>query len=217
MKQFTIIGLGRFGLALATNLVSLGHNVIGIDSNQKIVDKCADLMTLVVNCDATDKGCLAELNIQESDAVIVSIGSDIQASLLTIFALKELNTPTIWVKSNSKEHHTIVSKLGVSKIIHPEEDIAQHVSISLNYPMIEDFISMGDGVYSVSIKIKEKFNHVKISDLITKHFNEIHPLLVKRNEEIFAPVSPDFVLHFGDTFLLTAEHEKLIAIANLFS
>lgn len=90
MAQFAVIGLGSFGATVATQLVKLNHDVIGIDSNKKFVENIADQITHAVIADATDEHVLEELNIQNCDAVVVAIGEDIEASILCVLHLKNL-------------------------------------------------------------------------------------------------------------------------------
>ena len=101
MGQFAVIGLGRFGSAASLELMKLGHSVLGVDSNQKVVDKYADQLTHAVIADVTDKASLEELGLDNYEVVLVGIGDDLQASLLCIVHLKSLGIKTIWVKATS--------------------------------------------------------------------------------------------------------------------
>jgi len=120
MGQFAVIGLGRFGSAATLELMRMGHSVLGVDTDGKLVDKYADQLTHAVIADVTDPASLEELGLDNYDVVLVAIGEEFQASLLCVVHLKSLGAPTIWVKASSHAQHLILSKLGVARIIHPE-------------------------------------------------------------------------------------------------
>lgn len=144
MAHFTVIGLGRFGLAASLELINLGHTVTGVDSDRRIVEKHTNLLSEAVICDSTDETALRELDLESSNAVLVAIGEDMQSSILCTLSLKNMGIDQIWVKASNKAHHTIISKLGVSRIIHPEEEMGIRVAQALNYPMVNDYISLGN-------------------------------------------------------------------------
>ncbi|SES91401.1 potassium channel family protein [Thorsellia anophelis] len=217
MSHFTVIGLGRFGITTSLELIRLGHTVTGVDSNPKIVEKYVDHLTQSIVCDASDLSALHEIDILASDVVVVAIGSDMQASLMTVLALQDIGAKTIWVKSNTKAHQTIVSKLGVAKIIHPEEDMGIHVAQSLNYPMVEDYIAMGNGIYVVTLHISPNLAGQTLGTVLLDAFNDVHPMALKRHHEIITPLNHESVLHAHDKLLLVADHLKLKSIANAFT
>lgn len=216
MSHFTIIGLGRFGITTALELIRLGHTVTGVDNNPKIVERYVEQLTQAVICDTTDVATLQELDILASEVVVVAIGKDMQASLMTVLALQALGIKEIWVKSNTKAHQTIVTKLGVAKIIHPEEHMGIHVAQSLNYPMVEDYIALGNGMYAVSLHVQDKLDKVSLGDLLGDSFKDVHPLLIKRHNEILSPLNINVTLHKNDKLMLAADHMKLKAVAHLF-
>ena len=156
MAQFAVIGLGSFGATVATQLIELGHDVIGIDSEKKYVENISEQVTHAVIADATDEHVLDELNIKNCDAVVVAIGENIEASILCVLHLKNIGVEKICVKANSKSHHMILSHLGISKIIHPEEDMGVRIAQSLCYPMVSRYMALEDNHYIVKIEIDEK-------------------------------------------------------------
>lgn len=143
MAHFTVIGLGRFGIAASLELIHLGHTVTGVDRDPKIVEKYVEELTQAIICDSTDENALRELDLGNSEAVLIVIGEDMQSSLLCTLALKNLGVKEIWIQASTKAHHTIVSKLGVQRIIHPEEEMGVRVAQALNYPMVNNYLSLG--------------------------------------------------------------------------
>ncbi|KUI99278.1 potassium channel family protein [Vibrio sp. MEBiC08052] len=213
MAHFTVIGLGRFGVAASLELIHLGHTVTGVDRNPKIAELYVEELTQSIICDVTDEHALRELELAASNAVLVAIGEDLESSLLCILALKNLGVKEIWVKASSKAHHTIVSKLGVARIIHPEEEMGVRIAQALNYPMVNNYLSIGHGLYVVDIEVKSGLHHQPLSALLDKTQGDVDAILVKRGRETFTRLPQDFLLQENDTFLLCGTREALEQIA----
>ena len=213
MAHFTVIGLGRFGIAASMELIHLGHTVTGVDRDVKIAEKNIDDFTQLLICDSTDENALKELDLANSDAVLVAIGEDMESSLLCILALKKLGVKDIWVKASSRAHHTIVSKLGVSRIIHPEEEMGVRVAQALNYPMVNDYLSIGHGLYVVEIHIKPQLDALLLSDLLNPARGKIDVVMLKREQEIFKQLDADFILKANDILLLCGTRNQLKCLA----
>ena len=213
MSHFTVIGLGRFGIAASMELIYLGHTVTGVDRDAKIAEKYVDDFTQVMICDSTDENALKELDLINSDAVLVAIGEDMESSLLCILALKKLGVKEIWVKASSRAHHTIVSKLGVARIIHPEEEMGVRVAQALNYPMVNDYLSIGHGLYVVEIHIKSQLDGQPLSDVLKASKGKIDAVMVKREQETFLQLDKTFVLKEKDILLLCGPRSELKHLA----
>ena len=213
MAHFTVIGLGRFGVAASMELIYLGHTVTGVDRDAKIAEKYVDDFTQVMICDSTDENALKELDLINSDAVLVAIGEDMESSLLCILALKKLGVKEIWVKASSRAHHTIVSKLGVARIIHPEEEMGVRVAQALNYPMVNDYLSIGHGLYVVEIHIKPQQDGRPLGDLLDPAKGKVDAVMVKREQETFLQLDKTFVLKEKDILLLCGSRSELKHLA----
>lgn len=228
MAHFTVIGLGRFGIAASLELIHLGHTVTGVDSDPKMVEKYVENLTEAVICDCSDETALRELDLASSEVVLVAIGEDMQSSLLCTLALKNLGVKVIWVKASTKAHHTIVSKLGVARIIHPEEEMGIRVAQSLNYPMVSNFLSIGDGLYIVEINIKVHLNLTTIATLLGSTLDvakkptsnlerspkgKVTAVMVKRDLTVFSQLDGDFVLQTNDALLLCGSRSELKYLA----
>lgn len=213
MAHFTVIGLGRFGVSASLELIHLGHTVTGVDLDPKIVEKYVDDLTESIICDSSDESVLRELNLCTSEAVLVAIGEDMQSSLLCTLALKNIGVKNIWVKASTKAHHTIVSKLGVQRIIHPEDEMGIRVAQSLNYPMVNDYLAIGHGIYVVEIHIKQILNGQTLAQVLGDAKNTINPIMVKRDETIISKLDPLFVLQVNDILLLCGSRAQLKYVA----
>ncbi|EKO3606124.1 TrkA family potassium uptake protein [Vibrio metschnikovii] len=213
MAHFTVIGLGRFGIAASLELVHLGHTVTGIDRDPKLVEKYVEDLTQAIICDSTDENALRELDLGNSEAVLVAIGEDMQSSLLCTLALKNLGVKEIWVKASTKAHHTIVSKLGVQRIIHPEEEMGVRVAQALNYPMVNDYLSLGHGLYVVEVNIRASLHDSSIGQVLGDAKGSVQTVLIKRGQEIINSLEHDFVLQENDIILLCGTRAELKYLA----
>ncbi|ENU91656.1 TrkA family potassium uptake protein [Acinetobacter vivianii] len=216
MAQFAVIGLGSFGATVALELTKLNHDVIGIDTIKRNVENLADRITHAVIADATDEHVLEELNIQNCDAVIVAIGEDIEASILCVLNLKNLGVEKILVKAKTKAHHTILSHLNVSKIIHPEEDMGVRVAQALNYPMVSRYMALDDDHYIVKVPVNEKLNNINLSGILKQEPN-IKLLLLKRDQQIFYETDPNFTLQTDDVLILEGSLSHLRKLSGCFA
>lgn len=215
MAQFAVIGLGSFGATVALELTKLNHDVIGIDTIKRNVESLADRITHAVIADATDEHVLEELNIQNCDAVVVAIGEDIEASILCVLNLKNLGVEKILVKAKTKAHHTILSHLHVSKIIHPEEDMGVRIAQALNYPMVSRYMDLGDEHYIVKVPVHEKLNNVNLSGIL-KQEPHIKLLLLKRDQQILYETDSNFTLQTGDVLILEGLLNHLRKLSGCF-
>jgi trk system potassium uptake protein len=139
-----VIGLGRFGGAVADALQRLGHEVLGIDEDPKLVQEWSDRLTQVAQADATDEDALRQLGVPDFGRAVVGIGANIEASVLTVLALTEVGLTEIWAKAISTKHAKILSSVGAKHVIFPESTMGDRVAHLITSKMI-DFIEFDDG------------------------------------------------------------------------
>lgn len=145
-----VIGLGRFGAAVATELTALGAEVIGIDIRRDAVDDLRDRLAFVATADSTDEQALRQLGIAEVPAVVVGIGSDIEASILTTSRLLKLGVPAIWAKAIGEPHAEILGQLGVEHVIRPENDMGRRLAHLIS-SRLHDFAAIDEDFAVVRI------------------------------------------------------------------
>src|SRR5918995_7504147 len=156
-RQFAVIGLGRFGSAMATTLAQLGQDVIGVDSNAEKVRQLADTVTQAVELDAIDEKALRSIGIQDVHVAVVSIGENIESSLLVVMQLRELGVKTIVAKAVTPLHGRILEKLGVSRVIFPEREMAIRIAHSLVMPNVIDYIELSRDFSIVEVPAPDLF------------------------------------------------------------
>lgn len=141
-SQFAVIGLGRFGSSLARELIQQGHEVMGIDSSEEIINDLSDELTYAAVADSTDEEVLRSLGVRNVDCVIVAIGNDIQASIMTAILLKDMGVKMVVAKAVTDLHGRVLEKIGVDRIVHPERDMAVRVAHQLLTPNLLDYIEL---------------------------------------------------------------------------
>lgn len=213
MGQFAVIGLGRFGAATSMELMKLGHSVLGIDFDNKAIDRYADQLTRAAIADVTDRNALDELGLNEYDVVLVAIGDDLPASLVSVVHLKALGAKEIWVKATSRAHHLILSKLGVSRIIHPEEEMGIRIAQVLSYPMVNDYIPLGNGEFVVEIEVSKQLDGQTLNMILGRSDHPIHALAIKRRAETTVHPPANFILRAQDLLILLGKLQDLKTVA----
>ncbi len=139
-----VIGLGRFGSSVARSLVHLGHDVLAVDESSEIVQKFADDFTHVVAADSTDTEALRQIGAEQFDRAVIGIGTDIEASVLTVLSVVELGIEEVWAKAISAKHARILESVGASHVVRPESAMGERVAHMVTGAMI-DYIEFDDG------------------------------------------------------------------------
>ena len=209
-----VIGLGRFGTALALELMRSGVEVLGIDSHIEPVQELDGHLTHVVRGDATREETLRQLGVNEFDRVVVAIGSDVEASILTTSLLLKFKVENIWAKAVSEPHAEILAQLGVHHVISPEKDMGRRVA-HLVLSSMQDFIEIGDDF--VLVKITPPAAAVG-APLIDLHLRTKYGTVVtayRRGEGEWAVATPDVVLRPDDVILVAGRTKDAEAFTRL--
>lgn len=143
-KKLAVIGLGLFGKKLARELSKLGNEVLAIDKDEDPVSAVQDEVDKAIIGDVTQEGLLAELITEDFDAVIVTMATDLEASLLSVLHAKEIGVGDIIAKSNGPKHTTILNRLGIREIISPEEDVAEQLAEKIGNPKVHEYMEFAD-------------------------------------------------------------------------
>jgi trk system potassium uptake protein TrkA len=209
MKQFIVLGLGRFGSAVATTLVELGNEVLGVDNDEERVNDLKDKITQAVQADITEERALKELGVKNFDTAIVGIGSDLETSILVTMMLKEMGVKTIVAKAQNNLHAKVLQKIGVDKIVFPERDMGRRIASNLVIPNIKDYIEMEPDYSIIEISALPEFvdNTLKKLDLQNKY--GINVLAIKRENNFnISPQAKD-VIKKNDFLIIIGETKKI--------
>lgn len=209
-RQFAVIGLGRFGGSLCKELFNSGKDVLAIDNDIDRVSEYADVSAHAVQADSTDETTLINLGLRNFDYVIVAIGENIQASILTTLLLTEMGVKHVWVKAQNDYHHKVLEKIGASRIIHPERDIAKRIAHHIISEKIIDFIELSDEYSIVEVIASDKVSQKTLIDLDIRAKYGCTIVAIKNKDEITVSPPVDRILLKGD-ILVVAGHNKDIA------
>ena len=210
MKQIAILGLGRFGRALARTLVEMGHDVMGVDANEAVVEKMAPVLTNCVQADVMDEQTLLSLGVTNFDIVVVGIGnSNMQASIFTTLMLKEMGVEHVVCKVSSNKHARILLKLGADRVVYPERDMGMRFAHSIAQSDVLEFIELSEEYSMMEINAPKYLigKSLKESDVRSKY--NINIVAIKRGKKIMVNPSPDAVLEQGDVLLAIGETKAL--------
>jgi trk system potassium uptake protein TrkA len=157
MAKFAVIGLGKFGMTVATTLYDNGAEVIAIDTNQELIDDISGRVTVAINMNSTNEKALKLNGIQDVDAVILAIGNNIEVSVLTSVILKKLGVSNIYAKVDSKVHARILEMLGIPHVIFPEEQIGLQLANSLLSKSVVEYFDLSSGHSVVEMIVPEEW------------------------------------------------------------
>ncbi len=155
MKQFVVIGAGRFGSAVAVTLARKGKQVMVIDQDEQTVQRMSEIVTQAIQIDVTDPSSLANLDLGEMDVAVVGIGGNLEASILTTMQLKEMGVKTVVAKAKTNADKKILSRIGADRIVFPERDMGIRVANSLVSPTIFDYIQVSPGFGIVETRVPD--------------------------------------------------------------
>ncbi len=195
-----IIGLGRFGSALATELVESGHQVLGIDTDDRIVQNLAPILTHVVSADTTDEENLRELGIADMDSAVVAIGADLEASILTASLLLQLGVKQVWAKANSASHGRILKQIGVHQVIFPEYEMGRRVAHQVSGESL-DYVHIDEDFVMVKTYVPQVFEDSVLSEAKIRATFGVTVVAIN-NGDGYKPAFPDSVLRKGNTIVI---------------
>ena len=209
-----VIGLGRFGRALALELMANGTEVLGLDASEDIVQELNGQLTHVVQVDSTKEAALRQLGIPEFDRVVVAIGHDIQASILTTSLLLRFGIQHLWAKAVSEPHGEILRQLGVPHVVFPESDMGRRVAHLVRGSM-QDFLEIGDDFSLVKMKPPEPLTGEPLSALEIRSRYGVTIAAVKSPDTSWTYATADTVLRADDAILVTGSTERVERFAQL--
>ena len=209
-----VIGLGRFGSAVAESLVRMGQEVLAIDENQLLVDRWADDLTHVARADTTDDEALRQLGVADFDRAVVAIGTDIEASVLTVLALAEAGVPDIWAKAITRKHGAILERVGAHHVIYPEYSMGERVAHMLTGEMI-DYIEFDDQ-FSIARTLAPSFTWDKtLAESAPRSKHGITVVGVKRNGEDFTYARPETLVQRHDHLIVSGPTRNVEKFCNI--
>ncbi|GEL76040.1 potassium channel family protein [Tenuibacillus multivorans] len=208
-KLYAVIGLGRFGGSICKELSKEGKEVLAIDMDEDKVNEYKEIATHAVIADSTDELALKELGFRNIDHVIVAIGDNIHASILTTLILGEFGVRKITVKAQNNYHEKILEKIGADEVVHPERDMGRRIAHSIISSNVLDYLELSDEYSVVEIKAGEKLSDKTLIELdIRKKFG-CNVVAIKRGKDINVSPMPNEQIIMNDILIIIGSDKDI--------
>lgn len=209
--KFAVIGLGSFGSNIAKTLYEKGNEVLAVDEDKEKIDEVKNFVSHAVHMDAADKENLQALGIKDMDVVIVSLGPEMEASILTVLYLNEMGTKRIVAKALTEDHAKILESVGATETIYPEKDMAIKTALKLSCPNVLEYLPLISGFGIQEIAPPEKFIGKNLRELDLRNKYGIQVIAIKElipEKTTFVPKA-DFVLKDSDILVIMGKDKQL--------
>ena len=231
MKQFAVIGLGRFGSSVAIRLAEKKQQVIAIDTSEELVHDIMDNVTKAVCLDATDIKAIKAVGVQNVDVAICGIGTDVESSILVTLMLKDLGVPVILCKATSSAHEKVLKKIGATKVILPEKDTGTRLAdtlISLSDTVL-DYIGLSGGASIIELVAPKDFIGKSLRELDIRSAYGVNVIAIKKRtkpakeghqaeeEKINVTPQANDIITKEDILVVFGENEKIEEIKHVES
>lgn len=215
--KFAVIGLGSFGSNVAKTLYEKKNEVLVVDSDKEKIEAVKTFVSHAVHMDAADKENLQALGIQEMDVVIVSLGPEMESSILTVLYLHEIGVKRIVAKALTEDHAKILEAVGATEVIYPEKDMALRTALKLSSPNVLEYLPLISGIGIQEIAPPERFIGKSLKELDLRNKYGIQVLAIKGlipERTVFIPKA-DFVIKDSDILIIMGEEKQLSKINHL--
>ncbi len=212
MKNFVVIGLGRFGTAVARELYDVGNDVLGLDTNSENVENIADYVTHAVTGDGRDPEVLRALGVADYDCAVVAVGSDVGSSALITMRLKEAGVPQVVCKAQSHVHQRLLEKIGADRVIFPEHEMGIKVAQGLARSNILNFIELSPEYGLVDVDLPRGWAGHTIRDLDVRAKYKVNVIAVRRGSDFHVSPGADWIMIEGDKLVVLGADSDIAAL-----
>ncbi|MCM3129753.1 MULTISPECIES: TrkA family potassium uptake protein [unclassified Paenibacillus] len=216
-KQYAVIGMGRFGSSVAYALSEMGFDVLAIDRDEHRIQDISNVVTHAVSADCTDEEALRALGIRNFDVVVVAIGEDIQASILTTLILKDMGIQYLIVKAKSELHGKVLSKIGADKVVYPERDMGMRVAHHLASPNILDYIELSEEYSILEMKASSNIIGKNLVQLNIRARYGCNVIAIRKGTEMNISPDADYELQPEDVLIIVGHKDDLTKLELAYS
>ncbi|MBE3572805.1 MAG: TrkA family potassium uptake protein [Moorella humiferrea] len=209
MKQFAVIGLGRFGSSVARTLARMGHQVIAIDSDEAKVEALMNEVTTAIQADARDEEALKASGIRNVDVAVVAIGENVEANILVTLIVKEMGIKCVVAKAINDLHGKVLAKIGADRVVYPERDMGVRVAHTLASDNVLEHIDLSPEYSIVEIVAPAKAVGKTLGQLDLRAQHGVSVMAIKRNNQIIAAPGANDVVEEGDIMVLVGRNKAL--------
>lgn len=200
-EQIAVIGLGRFGASLSIELVSTGHEVLAIDIDENLVQTFSTQITQTVQADSTSPEALAEIDIKNFDRVVIAIGTNIEASILTASLLLEIGIKEIWAKADTDAHGRILKQLGVHHVVFPESDMGRRIAHQVGGDQL-DYVEIDQGFVMAKTAAAKSFIGKSLTQLALRAKHGVLVVATSHGDSTYTAAHPETVIDEGDWMIV---------------
>ena len=209
MKSFVVIGLGRFGTAIARELSTLGHEVLAVDVSEDQVQKVADHVTHAVTGDARNIEVLKALGVRNFDCAVVAMGGDVGNSALVTLNLKELGVPQVVCKAQSHTHSRVLEKIGADRVIFPEHEMGVKVAQGLSSSSVLNFIEFSEDYGIVELQAPDSWRGKTLRQLDVRNAFHVTIIALRRAGVLDVSSRADVPIEMGDNVVALGRSEDI--------
>ena len=209
MKSFVIIGLGRFGTAIASELSALGHEVLAVDVDEERVQQVADHVTHAVTGDGRNIEVLRALGVRNFDCVVVAMGSYVGNSALITLNLKELGVKEVICKAQSHVHSRVLEKIGADRVVFPEYEMGAKLAQGLSSSNVLNFIELSEDYGILELSAPQSWQGKSLRELDVRNRHHVNVIAIRKNGELNVAPSPDLPLESGDQVVALGRYEDI--------
>ena len=208
-QTYAVFGLGRYGLAVAAELIRGGAEVLAVDADPSVVNAAVISLPVCKCADVTDKEVLTRLGIGNVDTVIIAMASNLEASVLATLLCKEMGVPNVIVKCGSEMHRKILIRVGADKVIFPESESGIRLAKNLLSAVFLDVIDLSDDVSMVELDVHPEWAGKTLPELDLRKKYSINVVAIRRGEDVSIDVDPSVPLEASARLIVIANTEKL--------
>lgn len=209
MKQFVVIGCGRFGSSVAKTLYNQGYDVMAIDRDEERVQELSNEVTYAAQADVEDEQALKSLGIRNFDVAVISIGSDIQASIMATLIVKEMGVKTVIAKAQSDVHAKVLYKIGADRVVFPERDMGVRVAHNLVSSNVIDYIELAPDYSIIEISAIKEWENKTLKELKLPTKYGINVMAIKQKGDMNISPNADDVIQSGDILIVLGNNQDL--------
>jgi trk system potassium uptake protein TrkA len=208
-RQVAVLGLGRFGKAVARELTRLGHDVLAVDSNERIVQAVSDQVTHAVQADFTDADTLRELGLGSFETAIVAVASSLEVSILTTVLLRQLGVRRIVAEAANDLHGSILKQVGANRVVYPERETGIRVAHSFAAPGVRDYLDVAPGYGIARVVVTHPLAGKPLSELDLRGTCGVTPVALHRQGTVTINPHSSETLRVGDELIVAGLDEDL--------
>lgn len=216
MSEYLVLGMGRFGRSLATELQALGHEVIAVDSNMQLVQELSEVVRHAFAADVTSEAALRDIGVSDLDAAVVAVGAP-EPSIMATLVLKKLGVPYVIAKASTERHGEILRLVGANRVVYPERETAVRLAHSIGVSDVADYLSMTGETGLIKLPVPRDLVGQSYVDAQLESKYSVRLIAVIRKDRVLFGVPVGEVFQEGDTLVLAGPDKQIRALYRYLS